>query len=135
MSFDSSREFPGQDLDVTAPGTFIPAALTQNGKVDYSFINGTSFASPHVAGVAALMLQKNPSLTQAQIEDILESTAMPLPTGCVDMVAPFLSPGNEPTWGDHNIVFFGDGTACWEANATGHGLVQADAALAATPLP
>jgi subtilisin family serine protease len=104
--------------------------------VDYSFVNGTSFACPHVAGVAALMLQKNPHLTQAQIESILENTALPLPPGCADIVGSGVGPGNPPTWSDHsNVSFFFPFTVCWGANATGHGLVQADAALEATPTP
>jgi subtilisin family serine protease len=38
----------------------------------------TSMASPHVAGIVALMVQKNPSLTAAEAEATLESTALPL---------------------------------------------------------
>jgi hypothetical protein len=81
------------------------------------------------------MLQKNASLTQSQIESILESTAMPLPPSCRDITVPFAGPGNPQTWGDHNNISFLDTTVCWPTNATGAGLVQADAALAATPLP
>jgi subtilisin family serine protease len=132
---DSSRELPGQQLDVAAPGWMIPVAWTQNGQVDYTFIEGTSHASPHVVGIAALMLQKNPHLTQAQIAAILESTALPLPPGCRDVIFPGLGPGNPPTFSDHSNGFLFPFTVCWGANATGHGLVQADAALAATPLP
>lgn len=81
------------------------------------------------------MLQKNPNLTQTQIESILESTAMPLTPGCRDVIFPSAGPGNDPTFGDHSNVFLFPFTVCWGANATGHGLVQADAALAATPPP
>src|SRR5262249_41603645 len=118
-----------------APGFIIPVAWTVNGQVDYTFAGGTSFAAPHVAGIAALMLQKNPHLTQVQIEDILKNTAMPLPPGCRDVIFPGIGPGNPATWDDHGNLFFFPFTVCWGANATGHGLVQADAALAATPLP
>jgi serine protease len=41
----------------------------------YYFYTGTSMASPHVAGVAALVKACNPSLTNVQIRSILESTA------------------------------------------------------------
>jgi len=41
----------------------------------YYFYAGTSMASPHVAGVAALVKAANPSLTNVQIRQILESTA------------------------------------------------------------
>ena len=82
----SAWELPGQDLDVLAPG--IPSSRCGAnggggiGQVDYIYDFGTSFASPHVAGIAALMLQKNPGLTAAQIEEILENTAFPLPPDC-----------------------------------------------------
>ncbi len=126
----SSRELPGQDLDVAAPGFAVPVAVTQNGQVDYTFSIGTTPATAHAAGVAALMLEKSPTLTQAQIEAILESTALPVPPGCADVTFPALGPGNFPTWGDLDNFFLFEATACWEANATGHGLLQADAALA-----
>jgi subtilisin family serine protease len=133
----SAWELPGQDLDVVAPGLLVTAVLSQGALADYSFWLGTSFASPHVAGIAALMLQKNPTLTAAQIEEILENTAFPLPPSCRDIVAGVVGPGHWPSFRsiDHvNVILF-DATLCWDANQAGHGLVQADAALAATPLP
>src|SRR5882762_7139341 len=45
----------------------------------YTTGNGTSFSAPQVAGVIALMLEINPQLTPAQIRDILQRTATPLP--------------------------------------------------------
>ena len=135
LSPDSSRELPGQDLDVSAPGALVPAAWTQTGTADYHFFSGTSAAAPHVAGVAALMLQKNPYLTTAQIESILESTAMPLAPGSADVNAPGVGHGNFPTWSDHDNLFVFPVTLSWDADAIGHGLLQADAALAATPPP
>jgi serine protease AprX len=45
----------------------------------YTTGNGTSFSAPQVAGVIALMLEANPRLTPAQIRDILQRTATPLP--------------------------------------------------------
>src|SRR5207245_1381914 len=80
---------------------------------------GTSMASPHVAGIVALMAQKKPSLTASEAENILEATAMPLPTPA--------APGR--------LVRNPNGTTrlvTWGADATGAGLVQANAALAAT---
>ena len=45
----------------------------------YTTGNGTSFSAPQVTGVIALMLEANPRLTPAQIRDILQRTATPLP--------------------------------------------------------
>jgi subtilisin family serine protease len=136
----SSWELPGQDLDVLGPGFSVPLAGPISGGgtgiVDYGFGGGTSFASPHVAGIAALMLQKNPGLTAAQIEEILENTALPLPSGCSgNTMVPVLDHGHWWSfgWTDFANIFFVNVSVCWNASAAGHGLVQADAALAATP--
>ncbi|MGI8997251.1 MAG: S8 family serine peptidase, partial [Pyrinomonadaceae bacterium] len=45
----------------------------------YTTASGTSFSAPQVAGVIALMLEANPTLTPAQVRDILQRTATPLP--------------------------------------------------------
>jgi serine protease AprX len=45
----------------------------------YTTASGTSFSAPQVAGVIALMLEANPDLTPAQIKNVLQSTATPLP--------------------------------------------------------
>ncbi|MFX1410256.1 MAG: S8 family serine peptidase, partial [Promethearchaeota archaeon] len=73
----SSRELTGQDLDVASPGSWVvgPYQL-QSGWTSYYYLGGTSMASPHVAGIVALMLQKNPSLTAAEVELYLESSAI-----------------------------------------------------------
>ena len=73
----SSRELPGQDLDVAAPGSWVvgPYQL-QSGKISYYYLGGTSMASPHVAGLVALMQEKYAALTAAEAEEILESTAL-----------------------------------------------------------
>jgi len=114
----SSRELAGQDLDVAAPGSWtVGPYQLQSGKTSYFFLGGTSMASPHVAGIVALMAQKAPGLTATQAEVILESTAIPLAPGCRSVT--------QPT-GVAEMV-------CWEATATGSGLAVADAALAATP--
>ncbi|HEY0159019.1 MAG TPA: S8 family serine peptidase [Thermoanaerobaculia bacterium] len=66
--------------DVAAPGTEIVAAKGFAGPHDlWIAMTGTSMASPFVCGVAGLMLQLEPNLTAAQIEGIIQRTAMPLP--------------------------------------------------------
>ena len=45
----------------------------------YTTGKGTSFSAPQVAGTIALMLEANPNLTPAQVRDILQRSATPLP--------------------------------------------------------
>ncbi len=114
----SSRQLPGQDLDVAAPGSWVVGPYQVNsGQVSYYFLGGTSMASPHVAGIVALMAQKNPALTAVQAETILTGSAIPLPAGCRTIYTPYGTTQN----------------VCWGVDATGAGLATADAALAATP--
>ena len=61
----------GHNLDLVAPGN---NTTTLMGGL-YSTGGGTSFASPVVAGVAALVLSVNPSLTPGQVTDILKQNA------------------------------------------------------------
>lgn len=75
----------GTQLDVIAPGVLIPTTDRQSSNGyntssgtagDYhQTFNGTSAACPHVAGLAALILSVNPTLTVQQVNDIIESTA------------------------------------------------------------
>jgi len=78
----------GQELDVVAPGVFIPTTDVHTdvgynyGKFeldydDYDYthwFSGTSAACPHVAGIAALMLSVNPSLTNQEVKNMIEKT-------------------------------------------------------------
>jgi subtilisin family serine protease len=44
----------------------------------YTYMSGTSMATPHMAGVAALLLQANPSLSPDEVKSVLEVTASPM---------------------------------------------------------
>jgi subtilisin family serine protease len=114
----AGRQKADQDLDVAAPGSWVVGPYQeQSGKTSYFYLNGTSMATPHVSGIAALMAQKSPTLNATQAEAALERTAIPLAAGCRTVRQP-------------------DGTTqqvCWGADATGSGLATADAALAGTP--
>jgi subtilisin family serine protease len=94
----SLSQTDGEALAAAHPAT----ATVFNIAMAWNFDSGTSMATPHVAGVAALVIGKNPSLTPDDVERILERTATDLGV-----------PNYDTTYG-------------W-------GLVNAQAALAATP--
>jgi serine protease AprX len=95
----SSTGRPGGDMTrdanglyrptVVAPGVDIIAPRALTGAVEsqgvdttnpmYTHSDGTSMATPHVAGVVALMLQARPKLTAQNVIDILEGTATAMP--------------------------------------------------------
>jgi subtilisin len=60
----------GSDVDLIAPGTCILSTWMGGG---YDTISGTSMASPHVAGAAALYKATNPGASPAQVQSALES--------------------------------------------------------------
>nr|WP_034680172.1 S8 family serine peptidase [Caldalkalibacillus mannanilyticus] len=61
---------------VSAPGVNIRSSVPGGGYE--GGWNGTSMSGPHVSGLVALLLQVNSSLTVDQLEEIIESTAIPL---------------------------------------------------------
>jgi serine protease len=83
----------GSRIDLMAPGGDVTADRNNDGRPDgvlsplrddgtnqfnYVFYQGTSMATPHVAGVIALMKSLDPTLTSAEALNILKSTARPL---------------------------------------------------------
>ncbi len=156
----SSRAFTdyGQELDVLAPGSWVRGPYPEGDGYSrlpwwsksiadlrnktnlnsFYFLSGTSMATPHVASVAALILEKNPNLTAGQVETILRSTALGIPsTGSAYIRSNAVA--NSDAWG--TVTW---GTTCepdpvnypgvtFNCDPVGAGLVQAGAALAATP--
>lgn len=140
----SSRALPGQQLDVLAPGSWVRGPfpgdpgynhlpwwskgigdLVGRNSGNFYYVGGTSMATPHVASVAALMLQKNPTLTQAAVEAILKTNALMIPASGSRTIFDFDKPNVTISW-DTDC----GGKAC---DAVGAGLIQADKALVATP--
>ncbi|MFI7066668.1 S8 family peptidase [Kribbella sp. NPDC050124] len=70
----ASYSSTGACVDIYAPGSAIVSTLPGNTTGSY---NGTSMATPHVAGVAALYLQGSPSASPATVKSYIESNATP----------------------------------------------------------
>ena len=87
----------GPWLDLLAPGAQITSSNMGGGTATKS---GTSYAAPHVVGVAALVLEHDPTLTPDQLEFCLESTGVPITDASngltrprVDALAALFCPG------------------------------------------
>lgn len=77
----SFTNYGSKCIDVSAPGQGIVSTVSTDPAStlpdDYSSgWQGTSFAAPHIAGVAALALSATPSLTLEQLENVLVNTAV-----------------------------------------------------------
>jgi len=98
----------GGDLDLVAPGSAILSTIPTNGTASW---DGTSMAAPHTAGVAALILSVNNSLTNIDINNIIEQSAQKVRTD----IYTYSTTGGRP-----------NGT--WN-NQMGYGLLDAHAAV------
>ncbi len=119
----------GPQLDVAAPGGnptdssdsdpnhWIASTYWQGSGYSYVMISGTSQACPHVAGLAALVWSVNPTLTNDEVQSIIEATAVDLG-----------SPGWDDTFGWGRI----DAAA---AVAAASGGTPTPTATATTPTP
>lgn len=78
-SSDSQSSFSneGSYIDIAAPGSGIFSTYASGG---YATMSGTSMASPHVAGLAALIWSQDSSLTQKQVWAQIKNTAQDLGT-------------------------------------------------------
>ena len=83
----------GSAVDVAAPGgdtgtatgcvlsTLNDGATTPGNEI-YAYYQGTSMASPHVAGIAALLYATDPATTPADVMTAIETTTRPIPGVC-----------------------------------------------------
>jgi hypothetical protein len=65
----------GAALDLVAPGQQVPVWTADETSYGMTLMDGTSLAAPLVSGIVALMLSEDPTLTPAEIEDLLVETA------------------------------------------------------------
>jgi subtilisin family serine protease len=111
----SSRPNPAlgqswKQLDVCAPGAAIVGPFKDyfDLNVGYYYLYGTSMATPHVSGIAAILAQARPSLNQAQMENVLKQAAthVAMPDDGAVILDPVLFEGNPPAgrlkWTDHD---------------------------------
>lgn len=71
-TFDASYSNFGNRIDFAAPGTDVPSTFFDSSHASYAYETGTSFAAPHVASLAGLILSVNPN---ANIYEALSKTA------------------------------------------------------------
>jgi len=107
-------------LSATNAGTTVPAANTYSDSFNFSV--GTSFSAPMAAGVAALMLSRNPALSATQVRTLMMSSARPFP---VVQGVPTCQPPSSTPQDECNCTT----TTC------GAGMLDAAAAVTAAGLP
>ena len=65
-------------ISVAAPGEAIYVIDINNSTTGYNYYSGTSLSTPHVTGLAGLILGKDPNLSNAQVRSIIENSAVDL---------------------------------------------------------
>ena len=65
----------GPDVEISAPGVYVRSTYLSGG---YAIMGGTSMATPHVAGTAALVMAANPGISNVEVRQILCDTAVDL---------------------------------------------------------
>jgi subtilisin family serine protease len=90
--------------DVTAPGESVLSAAPEGGFVEMS---GTSMSAPHVAGAAAVLGQRHPTWTPAQVKSALVLTGVPVHNGGTSEVNPLREGGGriDLVQADQPLVF------------------------------
>lgn len=127
----TSSNWGAVSVDLGAPGVKVLSTATPN---TYNFQNGTSFAAPHVTGVAALVWGQNPGWTYAQVRTRILSTVRPLNalagktvTGGMLNAAAAVQPQTPPS-APSNLVAtnLGGGKAklTWQDNSNNENLFQ-----------
>lgn len=85
-NFGTSVELaaPGGDTTIETDGIYstLNAGTKGPGADNYAFYQGTSMATPHVAGAAALVIAAKPTATVAEVEAALLNTVRPFPATC-----------------------------------------------------
>lgn len=129
-NFSSRGPSPWYEIkpEVSAPGVDVRSTLPGG---SYGSKQGTSMAAPHVAGVLALMLQADASLTITDATWAITTTAVPLPSA--DAV-----PNNDYGWGRVDayaavIAVAARGTLSGTVSRSGDGTPIPQAVVSATP--
>jgi minor extracellular serine protease Vpr len=96
--------------DISAPGAqVLSSTLPEYAGSPFAVFNGTSMATPHIAGSAALLLQRHPGWTVKQVKSALMSTAGPAFADTSETAeAPVLEEGAGLAWlptADNPLVF------------------------------
>jgi subtilisin family serine protease len=99
--------------DVTAPGVDVLSSVPQH---DFELLDGTSMATPHVAGGAALLLQRHPTWTVQEVKSALTSTGDGVhPIGSSGQVSVLREGGGriDLVRADHPLIFTNPTSVGW----------------------